>query len=99
MKKTLTVLTLFFLCAMFVSATALYAQNSGSADADRQTILNDVTDFFATLGKSPSETREIVYNRRNARRKARLAKERERQNAQTQRRIKSEQQAIMEKVN
>jgi hypothetical protein len=47
------------------------------AYANRQTFFNDVTDYFATLGKSGKEKAIIEQKRHVARRKARLDEARE----------------------
>ena len=39
---------------------------------NRQTVLNNITDFFATLGKGESQKRIIVHDRKQARRLERL---------------------------
>ena len=42
------------------------------ATVNRQTTFNNVTDFFATLGKSDNEKRRIKRQRKMQRKKARL---------------------------
>ncbi len=67
--------------------------------ANRQTVLNDTTDFFAALGTSGRDRNEILQERRDLRREARLNAEERRKRAATLKRMKSQQNAMMQKIN
>ena len=66
-------------------------------DSNRQTLFNKTTDFLSTLGQSSDDKEEIIQERRKMRRDARLSAERRKHRAETQKRIKTEQQTILEK--
>ena len=104
-KQRLMVTSIFF--SVFLSAAPVRGQEQATyrsiplnkQGADRQTLFNDVTDFFATMGTSKKEARQIIYERRADRRDARLKAERRRKAAQSRKRIRNEQKAIMQKLN
>ncbi len=66
--------------------------------AERQTVFNNVTDYLATVGKSQQDKKEILQDRRDIRRETRLKNEARRKQAQTRKRMKAQEQAIMNKV-
>lgn len=68
---------LFFLLVGFI--VVLYSPKYGYAqnDVDRQTVFNDLTDYIATVGKEDKKKRNIVRERKIARKNARLQKNRE----------------------
>jgi len=72
---------------------------SWGADADRQTLFNNLTDNIATVGKEDWQKRRIVYERKEARRQERLTKERIRRENATKRQMKQQQKIIMKKIN
>jgi hypothetical protein len=92
MNRLSFLLVLFILCAFSIPAHADYRS------ANRQTVLNDTTDFFATLGTSGRDKQEILKERRDLRREARLKDEERRKRAQTRKRMKQQQDAIMHKL-
>jgi hypothetical protein len=93
MNKRRFWLSLFLFCAFSIPAHADYKS------ANRQTVLNDTTDFFATLGTSGRDKQEILKERRDLRREARLQDEERRKRAQTRKRMKQQQDAMMRKIN
>jgi hypothetical protein len=92
MKKPL----LLLLGMLIMLATPAYANLQS---ANRQTVLNDTTDFIATLGKTGRDKNEILKERRDLRRSARLKAEERRKRAATIKRMKNQQNAIMQKIN
>ena len=71
---------------------------AGAPSAERQTIFNNVTDYLATVGKSQQDKQEILQDRRDIRRETRLKNEARRKQAQTRKRMKAQEQAILNKV-
>lgn len=69
------------------------------SDADRQSVLNNITDFFATVGKPKDEKARVVKERKAIRREERLRYQRHRQDKVTQKQMKKQQKEIMKKVN
>jgi hypothetical protein len=67
--------------------------------ANRQTFLNNSTDFFATVGKTERDKKEILQERRTIRREVRLKEEARRKRVETRKRMQQQQEAIMHKVN
>jgi hypothetical protein len=67
--------------------------------ANRVTPLNKTTDFFATLGKSDNDSREILKERRDNRRIIRLKEEARRRNVETRKRMQDQQDDMMRKIN
>jgi hypothetical protein len=67
-------------------------------DEDQQTILNDTTDFFATLGKDPDEKEEILKERKQERKETRLKEKARRKKRALRKQMKDQQDAIMEKI-
>ena len=89
------------LSAWFVLFAAPFARANGiqdSAIADRQTLINDTTDFLATVGKSDAEKKSIIRKRRQLRRSIRLEEIRKKRDAKTKKRMKQQQKIIMEKI-
>lgn len=71
----------------FMTASPAQAQiRDVQAYANRQTFFNDVTDYFATLGKSDREKAIVEQKRHVARRKARLDAIREQNKKRAKRR-------------
>lgn len=66
--------------------------------AERQTTFNNVTDYFATVGKDASDKKEILRERRNLRRKARLENEARKKKQLTKKKMKAQKEAIMNKL-
>ena len=66
--------------------------------AERQTMFNNVTDYFATVGKDASDKKEILRERRNHRRKVRLENEASRRKQLTRKKMKAQREAILRKV-
>ena len=95
MKKICLTIFLCFVCSSAWAGSI----NNISQKASRQTTWNNVTDFFATVGKSENEKDQIKRERRETRRIARLKKETQSQNARTQKNMKKQQKIIMEKLN
>ena len=84
----------FFVSILLFSSPAF----ADSASANRQTTFNDTTDYLATVGKSPEDKKDILQERREIRRHARLKDEERRKRAATRQRIKAEQENIMRKI-
>ena len=74
------------------------AQSASYTSADRQTLLNDLSDFFATAGKGEPEKRKVKRERRALRRSIRLENEREKKLGKTQKKIKKQQKNVMDKI-
>ncbi len=72
--------------AVLAAAPAQAQVRDVQSYANRQTFLNDVTDYFATLGKSDREKAIIEQKRHVARRKARLEQVREQNKERAMRR-------------
>jgi hypothetical protein len=92
MNKRRFCLSLFLFFALCIPAHADYKS------ANRQTVFNDTTDFFATLGTSGRDKQEVLKERRDLRREARLQDEERRKRAETRKRMKRQQDAIMHKL-
>ncbi|GEM_PF-4133815 len=69
-----------------------------SASANRQTMFNDTTDFLATVGRQTEDKKEILQERRDIRRHARLKDEERRKRAATRKRMKEQEEIIMRKI-
>jgi hypothetical protein len=89
-------LTGIILAALVATPTAAHADFK---TANRQTPLNNVTDFFATVGKSERDKKDIKQERRTIRRDVRLKEEARRKRLEARKRMKQQQDAIMRKVN
>ena len=70
MKKSRVII--FILGVLILTANALASPNETNRVADRQTFFNDISDYFATIGKTENEKKEIIFKRRDERRKKRL---------------------------
>jgi hypothetical protein len=57
---------------MFLTVGAFASPNGVNHTADRQSLLNDMTDSWATFGKTESEKKEIIRRRKIERRQKRL---------------------------
>ncbi len=80
---------------LMLSCSPVFA---GASTAERQTVFNNVTDYLATVGKSQQDKKEILQDRRDIRRETRLKNEARRKQVQTRKRMKAQEQAIMDKV-
>ena len=85
MKKTFSVIILSILLVFNANILILAAKTNVRATIERRTILNNITDSLATIGKSKRKKITIKRARWLARRKARLRKIRE-QNRKNNRR-------------
>lgn len=95
-KISLTVYILVFVLTL-IPFTA-QAQTPVYTSADRQTLFNDITDNVATLGMDPKEKQKVKNERRASRRFIRLEKARDQRNSKTQKQLKRQQKAIMNKI-
>ena len=100
MKRFLIILAL-----LMILASPAWAQTNRRmgpvntpADPTRQTLFNKTTDFFATAGMPTQDKQEVLRQRQEWRRQERISKQRRKNNERTQRRIKKEQKAIMDKL-
>lgn len=84
---------------MAVVILFLAVGDAGAVEPNQQTLLNSVTDFFATVGQSSKEKERIRRDRRSARRAYRMNKAQQKNTATSQKRIKKQQKTIMKKVN
>ena len=66
--------------------------------ADRQSALNNVTDYLTTVGKSQQDKKEILEERHDIRRDARLKSEARHKRAQTRQRMKDQEESILHKI-
>jgi hypothetical protein len=89
-------LLLLSLSALILSSTPAYADYKS---ANRQSALNNTTDFFATVGKSEQDKKDILRERREQRRDIRLKEEARRKRMETRKRMKRQQDAMMQKIN
>lgn len=87
MKKVL----ISCLILVFMAGDVWAAPNRVNEAADRQTLLNNISDAWATRGKSESDKREIIRKRKIERRHKRLQKIKEQQIKQTLDRYKKPQ--------
>lgn len=69
------------------------------SDADRQTFLNNVTDFLTTAGQSPDEKARTIKERKAIRREERLRNLRRKHDQRVQKQLKQQQKDILDKVN
>jgi len=96
MKKNMVLLVL---ALVFIIVSNVYAaQNLNIQRAMRVTRFNNFTDYVAAIGKSTQEKKKIRQERQESRKVYRLNKERRKDRIQTQKRIKREQQNILNKV-
>jgi hypothetical protein len=93
MKKRLVFLFVLAMLALCHPAFAVV-----SSTANRQTTFNNVTDYLATAGKSEQDKKEIVEERRDSRREARLKSAARQKNVQTRKKMKAQEELIMRKV-
>ena len=91
MKKRLY---LMLVSMLMLSPAAL----ADTTTAGRQTVFNDVTDYVATVGRDPQDKKEILKERRDIRREARLKSEARRKREETRKRMKEQQELILRKV-
>ena len=82
-----------------IFALLMPTKSFADADADRQTIFNDTTDFITTIGKTKSEKERIIRQRKTDRRQERLEKARIKRDRQSKRQMKRQQKIVMDKVN
>jgi hypothetical protein len=92
MKKGVVFLFVLAMLALCQPAFAVV-----SSTANRQTTFNNVTDYLATLGKSEQDAKEIVKERRDIRREARLKSAALLKKAQTRKKMKAQEELIMRK--
>ena len=78
---------MIILLSMILTSDSWAALNEANRIADRQTILNEITDSWATIGKSDSQSREIRHIRRLERRQKRLENLKTRQRLETHQRL------------
>ena len=95
MKKFFSLVCLVWLISLGTCHPALADQSS----AGRQTIFNNVTDFFATLGKSPQDAAEIKSERKADRKEQRLREEARQKRANTRQQMQAQSGEIMRKEN
>lgn len=69
-----------------------------TATANRQTVVNNVTDYVATVGRSGQDQKEILQERRDLRREARIKKQERKKRAEMRKRMKRQEEAIMRKI-
>ena len=86
---------LYIFMMMIVLGPAVQADSS---TANRQTVFNNTTDFVATLGQNPQEKKEILKDRREIRREARLKNEARRKREAMRKQMKVQEEIIMRKV-
>ncbi|OGX23748.1 MAG: hypothetical protein A2787_00605 [Omnitrophica WOR_2 bacterium RIFCSPHIGHO2_01_FULL_48_9] len=98
MRKTSRILLILMFGMNFLFLSPGTLPVAAGQEEERQTILNNATDFFATLGKDKDEAKDIVKERKQDRREVRLReKERSRKRA-AKRQIKQQQAEIMKKI-
>lgn len=93
MKRLSYILVLIVLMVSF--SNQVFADSSS---ANRQTMFNNVTDYFATLGKDPQDKKETIIERKKLRRKARLTEESRKRKASMKAKMKAQEDLIMRKV-
>jgi len=105
MKKIVFLLIIVFLVSLLSSSLAEArkivdptTKASPISNENRQTFVNNITDFFSTIGKPSSEAKKIKKRRRYQRRKARLEARWVKDKAATKRRMKKQQKNLEEKV-
>lgn len=95
-------LTRFIIAAILTVSICLMPTINAFADsyttADRQTFFNDVTDNFATMGKSDREARKIRLERRQLRRDIRLQKARDGKQKRMNKKLHKQQSDILKKI-
>ena len=69
-----------------------------SSSANNQTIFNNVTDYLATVGRSEQDKKEIVQERHDIRREARIKSEARQKRVEMRRRMKAQEKEIIRKV-
>ncbi len=89
-------LLLLSLAVLILSSTPAFADYK---TANRQTALNNTADFFATVGKTEKDKKDILRERREQRRDVRLKEEARRKRTETRKRMKRQQDAMMQKIN
>ncbi len=98
MRKIIIILMISVL-GVSLRAFSSYAESSAAGKVeDRQTMINNVTDFFAAIGKDEEDAEEIVKERKDDRREARIKKKERGRKRAMKRQIKEQQAVIMEKI-
>ena len=82
-------------CLMLLGTASGFGADLKSTE--RQTTFNNITDFFATLGKSPRESSIIKKERRSDRKQQRLKNEIRRNQAQSRQRMQQQAEDIIRK--
>ena len=88
-------------CAIVIIVGVVGFSSYAFADAslaNRQSVLNNFTDYLATVGKSNQDKKEILEERHDIRREARLKSEARHKRAETRKRMKEQEEQIMRKV-
>lgn len=89
--STIVVLIVLSIC----SSTRAFAD---AASANRQTPINNITDYFSTLGQDPKEKRETIRQRKKMRRDARVTQEAQKKKKLMKAKMKAQRELIMRKV-
>lgn len=87
-------MAVLFLSAFLFSCPAF----ADPASTKRQTVLNNTTDFLATVGKSPQDKKEILEERREIRQHVRSKDQERRKRAAIHKRMKDQEAAVMRKI-
>ena len=96
MNRRSIVLMMF---CLIIFCSPAFAGLNDYKPANRQTAFNNVTDYFATVGKSERDKKDILQDRREKRRLQRFKDENRRKKAKTQKLMKAQREAIMLKNN
>ena len=73
--------------------------SADSVSANRQTLFNSFTDYAVTLGKNSADKKEIIKERQDLRRTARLMKEERKKKELMVAQMKAQEKIIMRKQN
>lgn len=91
--------TTVVLLGVLLSATLVTVPPAEAAkDPNRVTMMNKMSDWFATVGKDDTEKRRILLERRKRRQEARVFKAHQKQQKKIQKRMHEQQRKIMDKV-
>ena len=96
---------IFFLSSMLIAFcfTTVHAEGQyiqlPKNEVDRQTFINNVTDFFSTIGQSKKDKEDTVKERKAIRREDRLRNQMRQKKNETKKQMKQQQEDIMKKIN
>ena len=99
MRKIIVILLISLLGLNFFIFSSWADDKPPVKEEDRQTVVNNVTDFFATLGQDKQTATETVKERKQDRREARLREKERAQKRAMKQQLKDQQAIIMEKIN